>query len=66
MWTIIESIYEALDDGKYHTISDISNKVKSNWTTIKNQVDLIIKIQEQPKLDKIEASKQILVKKIAT
>lgn len=60
---IIESIYKALGDGRYHTISEISRLVKSNWTTIKNQVDIIIKIQELPKLKIINASKQVLVKK---
>ena len=66
MWDIVENIYKALEDGKYHTISDISTKAKSNWSTIKNQVELIRKIQDLPKLDIIHASKQILVKKIMT
>ncbi|MFX0132454.1 MAG: hypothetical protein ACFFDN_02285 [Candidatus Hodarchaeota archaeon] len=60
---IIERIYKALEDRKYHTISEISRLAKSNWTTIKNQVDLIVKIQELPKLKIINASKQVLVKK---
>jgi hypothetical protein len=53
-----------LDDGKFHTISDISEKANSNWTTIKNQVELIKKIQDLPKIDIIHASKQILVRKL--
>ncbi|TFG24393.1 MAG: hypothetical protein EU529_04295 [Promethearchaeota archaeon] len=60
---IIESIYNALGDGRYHTISEISRLAKSNWTTIKNQIDIIVKIQELPNLKIINASKQVLVKK---
>ena len=62
-WQIIEKIFNALNDGRFHTISEISQKAKSNWITIKNQVELIKKIQDLPKLDIIHASKQILVKK---
>ena len=61
---IVENIYNALDDGKFHTISEISEKAKSNWSTIKIQVELIKRIQDLPKLDIIHASKQILVRKI--
>ena len=61
--TIVDNIYKALEDGKYHTISEISKEAKSNWKTIKKQVDLITKIQEMPKLEIIHAAKQILVKK---
>jgi hypothetical protein len=63
-WQIIENIFNALDDGKFHTISEISQRANSNWSTIKNQVELIQKIQNLPKLDVIHASKQILVKKL--
>ncbi|MFX1278788.1 MAG: hypothetical protein ACFFA3_05175 [Promethearchaeota archaeon] len=59
----MENIYKALDDGGYHTISDIAQKSNSNWSTIKNQVKLIQKIQSLPKLEIIHASKQILVKR---
>lgn len=61
---IVENIFNVLDDGKYHTISEISLMAKSNWKTIKNQVELIKKIQDLPKLDIIHASKQILVRKL--
>lgn len=61
---IVENIFNVLDDGKYHTISEISLMAKSNWSTIKNQVELIKKIQDLPKLDIIHASKQILVRKL--
>ena len=60
----MENIYQALDDGKFHTISDISQRANSNWSTIKNQIELIKKIQELPKIDIIHASKQILVRKV--
>jgi hypothetical protein len=60
---IVENIYNALDDGKFHTISEISQMAKSNWITIKKQIELIEKIQNLPKLDIIHASKQILVRK---
>ena len=60
---IIEGIYKALNDGKFHTISEISSLAKSNWRTVKNQVDLVQKIQRLPKIEIIEASKQILVRK---
>ncbi|MFX1461338.1 MAG: hypothetical protein ACFFBT_17970, partial [Promethearchaeota archaeon] len=60
----VENIYNALDDGKFHTISEISELAKSNWSTIKNQIELINKIQDLPKLDIIHASKQILVRKV--
>ncbi|MFX1572926.1 MAG: hypothetical protein ACFFB0_09260 [Promethearchaeota archaeon] len=60
---IVENIYNALDDGKFHTISEISEKANSNWSTIKNQIELIIRIQELPEIDIIHASKQILVRK---
>ncbi|MFX1409565.1 MAG: hypothetical protein ACFFA6_04380, partial [Promethearchaeota archaeon] len=62
-WEIIKNIYNALNDEKFHTISDISQKANSNWSTIKNQVELIKKIQDLPKIDIIHASKQILVRK---
>ena len=61
---IIEGIYNALEDGKFHTISDIASLAKSNWRTVKNQIDLVKKIQEMPKIEIIQASKQILVKKL--
>jgi hypothetical protein len=61
---IIEGIYKALDDGKFHTISEISGLAKSNWRTVKNQVTLVTKIQEMPKIEIIKASKQILVRKL--
>jgi len=63
-WQIVENIYQALEDGKFHTISDISQIANSNWTTIKNQVELIKKIQQLPEIDIIHASKQILVRKL--
>lgn len=62
-WQIIENIYDALNDGKFHTISEISQNANSNWSTIKHQVKLIQKIQDLPKLDIIHASKQILVRR---
>ena len=52
---IIEKIYKPLDDGKYHTINGISRLEKSTWSTIKNQIDFIIKIQEMHKLKVIHA-----------
>lgn len=61
---IVENIYNALNDGKFHTISEISEKANSNWSTIKNQIEIIEKIQNLPKLDIIYASKQILVKRV--
>ena len=61
---IIEGIYNALEDGKFHTISEIASLAKSNWRTIKNQIDLVAKIQEMPKIEVIQASKQILVRKL--
>ncbi len=61
---IIEGIYKALKDGKFHTISEISGLAKSNWRTVKNQVDLVKKIQDLPKIEVIQASKQILVRKL--
>lgn len=61
---IIEGIYKALEDGKYHTISEISGLAKSNWRTVKNQVYLVKKIQEMPKIEVLQASKQILIRKL--
>jgi hypothetical protein len=61
---IIEGIYDALKDGKFHTISEISDIAKSNWRTVRNQVDLVKKIQKMPKIEVIHASKQILVRKL--
>ena len=61
---IIEGIYKALGDGKYHTISEISGLAKSNWRTVKNQIYLVKKIQEMPNIEIIQASKQILVRKL--
>ena len=61
---IVENIFQALDDGKFHTISDISRISRSNWRTIKNQVELIKKIQELPKIEILHASKQVLVRKV--
>jgi len=59
---IIENIYDVLQDGKIHTISDISHQIKSHWRTVKNQVDIILKIQEKPKIEILRASKQTLVR----
>lgn len=61
---IIEDIYKALEDGKYHTISEISGAAKSNWRTVKNQVYLVKKIQVMPKIEVIQASKHILIRKL--
>ena len=61
---IVENIFQALEDGKFHTISDISRASKSNWKTIRHQVELIKKIQELPKIEIIHASKQVLVRKL--
>ena len=61
---IIDKIYNALEDGKFHTISEIASISKSNWRTIKNQVDLVKIIQEKPKIEVIQAAKQILVRKL--
>ena len=61
---IVENIFQALQDGKFHTISDISRISRSNWKTIKNQIELIKKIQELPKIEIIHASKQVLVRKV--
>jgi hypothetical protein len=60
----LEQIYKVLDDGKLHTISEISQLSNSNWNTIKNQVEFIKKVQDLPKIDIVHASKQILVRKI--
>ena len=59
----MENIYNALEDGKYHTINDISRQSNSNWRTIKKLIELIQRIQELPKLKVLHASKQVLVKK---
>jgi len=60
---IIERIFNALEDGKFHTISEVASIAKSNWRTVKNQVDLIKKIQEMSKIEVVHASKQVLVRK---
>ena len=61
---IIENIFDVLEDGNLHTISNISRQTKSHWNTIKNQVDLILKIQEMPKIEVLKTEKQTLVRKI--
>ena len=59
---IIDEIFEVLSDKKIHTISDIASNTKSHWKTIRNQIDIILKVQEKPKIELLKASKQTLVR----
>ena len=60
---IIEGIFEALNDNKVHTISDLSHQIKVHWRTVKNKIRLIQKIQELPKIEVLEGSKQLYIRK---
>jgi hypothetical protein len=59
---IVTNIFNVLQDGDIHTISDISRETKSHWRTIKNHIDIIAKIQEMPKIEILQAKKQTLVR----
>ncbi|MFX1239007.1 MAG: hypothetical protein ACFFAS_04335 [Promethearchaeota archaeon] len=59
---IIAKIFEVLQDNKLHTISDISRQSNIHWKSIKNQLDIILKVQDLPKIELLEASKQLLVR----
>ena len=62
--SIIENIFNVLQDGNLHTISNISKQAKSHWKTVKNQIEIILKIQEMPKIEVLKTDKQTLVRKI--
>jgi len=61
---IVNSIFDILDDGKLHTISNLARETKSNWRTIKNQVNLIVEIQKRPKIEILSSTNNILVRKL--
>lgn len=61
---IVNSIFDILEDGKLHTISNLARETKSNWRTIKNQVNLIVEIQKRPKIEILSSTNNILVRKL--
>lgn len=61
---IVNSIFDILDDGKLHTISNLARETKSNWRTIKNQVNLIVEVQKGPKIEILSSTNNILVRKL--
>ena len=60
---IIEEIFDVLNDNKVHTISDLSHQIKVHWRTVKNKIVLIQKIQDMPKIEVLEGSKQLYIRK---
>ncbi len=61
---IVNSIFDILEDGKLHTISNLARETKSNWRTIKNQVNLIVEIQKRPKIEILSSTNNILIRKL--
>jgi len=61
---IVNSIFDILDDGKLHTISNLARETKSNWRTIKNQVNLIVEVQKRSKIEILSSTNNILVRKL--
>jgi len=61
---IIEGIYNVLQDGKIHTISDISSQANAHWKTIQNHINIIAKVQELPKIEILKASNHTLVRTV--
>lgn len=61
---IVNNIFDVLEDGKLHTISNLARETKSNWRTIKNQVNLIVEIQRRPKIEILNSTNNILVRKL--
>ena len=61
---IVNNIFDILEDGKLHTISNLARETKSNWRTIKNQVNLIVEIQKRPKIEILSSTNNILVRKL--
>ena len=59
---IIEGIFEALNDHKVHTISDLSHQIKAHWKTVKKKIEIIQKIQNLPQIEVLEGSKQIYIR----
>jgi len=61
---IVNNIFDILEDGKLHTINNLARETKSNWRTIKNQVNLIVEIQKRPKIEILSSTNNILVRKL--
>ena len=61
---LIENIFKILQDKQLHTINSLSHKSKYHWKTIKNYIDIILKIQEMPKIEVLKTSNHTLVRVI--
>jgi response regulator of citrate/malate metabolism len=59
---IFTKILAVLDDGQEHTLTNLSHETRISQVTISKYVDLILKIQENPKVEKREEGNTILVK----
>ena len=59
---IIDNIFKILQDKQLYTINSLSNKSKYHWKTIKNYIDIILKIQEMPKIEVLKTSNHTLVR----
>ena len=59
---IINDIFKILQDKQLHTINGLSNKSKYHWKTIKNYIEMILKIQEMPKIEVLKTSNHTLVR----
>jgi len=59
----VEKIFKALESGKPLTLTSLAKHAKMHYWTAQQYVDLILEIQNRPRLEKIEAeSKVVLVR----
>ena len=58
----ISLIFEVLDSGKPLTLTNLATRTKMHYWTIQKYVDLIVEIQNRPRLEKIESESTVLVR----
>ena len=47
---IVDGILKAIEDKEPKTITEIAKQIKSNQTTVKDYIEMMMKIQDSPKI----------------
>lgn len=49
---IIEALFKVLNDGRTHTAQEVSKLSEVSWNTVVSWMDLIVTIQEKPRIER--------------
>jgi len=54
---ILDGIFNILNDGNMHNVGEIADHVGCNWMTVMRWLNMIVKIQNMPKVKMARAGK---------